>query len=305
MTVSKVSEYSYLIIGGTTKAATTSLFAYLADHPQICAANVKETRFFLDKDYPVPSKYRLEDGLEKYETFYCHCPKLRMEATPDYLYSLSTPQNIKQYLPYAKMVFILRHPVSRIISWYRFAKQIGRLSDQITFDEYIKQQIIGKDRGHIEQHMLALEQGRYSYYLKRYLEVFGREDICVLFYEEILEDPRKALDLICRFSGIKCDFYENYNFYILNRTETMRNAHIHKMYIRFRYNVRRYTHNKSYIRMSLRRLRLLIEPFYFKINVKNMEQVEMSQNTKIYLDQYFRDESSILSDLIGRKVPWI
>ena len=55
------ADYRYLIIGGTTKAATTSLFIYLADHPSICAATYKETRFFLSSDYPLPSKYRYRE----------------------------------------------------------------------------------------------------------------------------------------------------------------------------------------------------------------------------------------------------
>ena len=62
-----MATHHYIIIGGTTKAATTSLYFYLADHPNVCASNIKETRFFLDADYPLPVKYRLEDGLEKYE----------------------------------------------------------------------------------------------------------------------------------------------------------------------------------------------------------------------------------------------
>jgi len=44
----------FLIIGGTSKAGTTSLYTYLADHPQICPSALKETRFFLDSDYPLP-----------------------------------------------------------------------------------------------------------------------------------------------------------------------------------------------------------------------------------------------------------
>src|SRR3712207_1668459 len=103
---SNVKEHSYLIIGGTTKAATTSLFSYLADHPQICASSLKESRFFLDADYPVSSKCRFEDGLDKYDELFQHCRDdrlLRLEATPDYLYSAATPQKIKFSLPKAKL----------------------------------------------------------------------------------------------------------------------------------------------------------------------------------------------------------
>ena len=101
---------NYLIIGGTTKAATTSIFSYFSNHPQVCASSIKETRFFLDSDYPVISKYRYEDGLEKYQEFYIHCKqnfKFRLEATPDYLYSKNTAYKISNSLPNSLLVFIL------------------------------------------------------------------------------------------------------------------------------------------------------------------------------------------------------
>ncbi|MBV7338510.1 sulfotransferase [Chloroflexi bacterium TSY] len=41
-----MTEHQYLLIVGTPKSATTSLFRYLADHPDVCCANRKETYFF-------------------------------------------------------------------------------------------------------------------------------------------------------------------------------------------------------------------------------------------------------------------
>lgn len=56
--LSTLANHRFGIIGGGSKAGTTSVFNYLADHPEICAADAKETRFFLDADYPLPSKLR-------------------------------------------------------------------------------------------------------------------------------------------------------------------------------------------------------------------------------------------------------
>ena len=131
----KVSNYQYLIVGGTTKAATTSLFNYLADHPAICAASYKETRFFLDKEYPLPSKYRYDSDIEVYNLLFSACDEdqFRLESTPDYLYCPSACERIATFLPRAKLVFSLREPISRLISWYRFAKQIGQVATNPQF----------------------------------------------------------------------------------------------------------------------------------------------------------------------------
>ena len=160
-----VGDYNYLIVGGTTKAATTSLFTYLSDHPAVCAATYKETRFFLSDDYPLPSKYRYKDNVEEYHLLFSDSNgmQLRMESTPDYLYCEKARERIAEFLPHAKLVFSLREPISRLISWYRFAKQIGKLPQTLSFDAYVKLLFTSTDchQENEEQHLKTLQQGCY------------------------------------------------------------------------------------------------------------------------------------------------
>jgi hypothetical protein len=301
-----VKNARYLIIGGTTKAATTSLFFYLKEHPQVCAANWKEVRFFLDDAYPLKSKYRLADGLEKYADFYAHCSgnKLRVEATPDYLYSAGTPRKIKDSLPRVKFLFILREPVSRLISWYRFAKQNDDIASDVSFAEYVRR--LARDEGQEgrPQHMLALEQGCYARYLKSYFEVFDRERIQVAFYEEFQQGPAAVLEDICLFAGIEPGFYKDFDFKVYNKTETLRHPLVHKVYIGLRFHVRKFTHNKPLIHDSLGRLRQLFEPFYLKLNARADEHTAVSPATTRFLKGYYAEEVSALQGLLDRKVPW-
>src|SRR5438034_3846662 len=104
-----LSKYRFLILGGTSKAGTTSVYNYLANHPQICSLT-KETRFFLDPDYPLPSTKRYQrDSPETYLSFFDSgnsqsLENWRFEATPDYLYSAKTPRAIRKTL--ANVCFI-------------------------------------------------------------------------------------------------------------------------------------------------------------------------------------------------------
>jgi hypothetical protein len=307
-TLSKVKEHSYLIIGGTTKAATTSLFSYLADHPQICASSLKESRFFLDADYPVLSKYRFEDGLDKYEELFQHCHDaqlLRLEATPDYLYSLGTPEKIKSALPKIKLAFILREPVSRLISWYKFAKQIGQLPPNFSFEAYIQEQLQAIEAELPRpQHMRALEQGRYSLYLQPYFDLFGQNNIHIAFQEELSREPTFLLKEFCRFVGIDPTFYLDYHFKILNPTKVMKNANIHRAYMQLLFRTHNFVHNKAAIRAILRRIRLVFEHFYFHLNTQVPEQVTISSSARKVLDAYYSQEAKALADLIGKAVPW-
>jgi hypothetical protein len=300
-----VKEYKYLIIGGTTKAATTSLFYYLAEHPEVCAANYKEVRLFLSKDYPLPSKFRFEDGLEKYANFFNHCDddKLRMEATPDYLHSQGTPLKIRESLPNSKLIFILREPISRLMSWHRFSQQYGLMPKKTSFDEYVELQR-RKGETMSGQHLLIMEQGRYSVFLKPYYEHFGRDRIHVVFYEDLAESPEAVLRDVSIFTEIDPDFYANYDFKVHNRTLAMRFPALHKLYWTIRFRVRQHTHDKPAIHGVIRRARLIFEPIYLYFNSRSLNKTGISESTRQMLEDYYRGEVQALEELTGKKVPW-
>lgn len=310
-----VSDYQYLIVGGTTKAATTSLFAYLSAHPTICAASFKETRFFLDSNYPLPSKFRFKGDVEEYNQLFTDCEEnqIRLESTPDYLYCSSALERIAAFLPNAKLVFSLREPISRLVSWYRFAVQIGRLPKSLNFDDYAEGLLTDTKQGKVfkdtnpsdfPQYMQALQQGCYSEYLKRYYDIIGEQRIYTLFFEELAENPLNVLNDICHFAGIHPDFYSDYIFKVTNRTETMRNSGLHNRYRTFRFKVRKWTHNKPIIHKPLRAMRKAIEPLYLSLNTRTEEAVSISDKTQSKLIAYFKPDVEILSELIGKKPPW-
>lgn len=314
----KVCEYHYLIVGGTTKAATTSLFTYLADHPTICGATYKETRFFLDSDYPLPSKYRYKGDVEEYNLLFplCDEDQVRLDSTPDYLYCPHALERIAKFLPHARLVFSLREPISRLVSWYRFAKQIGKLPQNLSFDAYVEMlfdvtdiqlqidHTDTKEKPIHEQYLQALRQGCYAIYLKEYFKQFESTNLHILFYEGLAAHPSKVLTDLCNFAGIDAKFYEDYAFKVTNRTETMKNSEFHKKYRDFRFQLRQWTHNKPIIHNPLRLLRRTIEPLYLRLNTRPTENVDMSEDTRIQLINYYKRDVNDLTELIGKMPPW-
>ena len=303
-----VADYNYLIVGGTTKAATTSLFAYLTDHPAICAATYKETRFFLSSDYPLPSKYRYKGEVEEYTSLFPNCDEtqLRMESTPDYLYCEKACERIAEFLPHAKLVFSLREPISRLISWYRFAKQIGKLPETLSFDAYVELlfSALGSSAENEEQHLQALRQGGYALYLERYFNQFGPTRIYVLFYEELAAEPVRVMADLSDFAGIDAGFYKDYAFKVTNRTEKMRNSGLHRKYRDFRFRLRRWTHDKPIIHNPLRAIRRTVEPLYLRLNTQVDEKIQISEETQHRLVDYYQCDIEALSTLIGKPLPW-
>lgn len=318
-----VKEYQYLIIGGTTKAATTSLFSYLSDHPSISAASYKETRFFLSSDYPLPSKYRFNGDVEKYNLLFSDSQdnQIRLESTPDYLYCSSALERISELLPNAKLVFSLREPISRLVSWYRFAIQIGRLPNSLSIDEYVERlfeiadgkqgfdhtQQFGVDskrNSDQAQFMQVLPQGRYTTYLKCYLDRLGNNRVHTFFYEDLSINPLDVMKDLCEFADLDSTFFNDYIFQVTNRTETMRNPEFHQKYRSFRFRVRRWTHNKPVIHKTLQAMRRGFEPLYLRLNTRSAESVTLSDDTQKRLVDYYRPDVDDLALLLGKQPPW-
>ena len=312
----RLSKHRFLIIGGASKAGTTSVFTYLSEHPQICASATKETRFFLDPDYPLRSEMRCQrDGPDAYLSFFdvqaAGSEKTwKLEATPDYLYSPRTPDLIKQTLPNACFIFILREPSRRLLSFYQFGRQLNEISRAMTFDDYVELQKNNPLSGRAQQkyrHPVfdALEHGRYSHYLGRFLELFGRPAVYIGFYEELQRDPHSFMIPICQWADIDETFYQDYSFQIKNAGFTARSSRLHRVYFETRARARRLVRQRPRLRSALRQMGHKVNSVYQRLNSTKREQVLMSHSTKDFIAAYYQDEPARLKELLGIDVPWL
>jgi hypothetical protein len=111
------------LVAGVPKAGTTALHAALSRHPGLYMSPIKEPKFFL-ADGPPPSKGGPGDVLtyrehvwqrDRYEALFDAAPPgvPRGESTPLYLYDRAALRRIRDLIPAAKLVVILRDPVER------------------------------------------------------------------------------------------------------------------------------------------------------------------------------------------------
>lgn len=328
MSTSTTLKYQYLIIGGTTKAATTSLYYYLGDHPEVSVSTLKETRFFIDEDYPVaPVSAKWSAGSQDFSTFFKEPDaKCRVEATPDYLYSQGTPERIKGMLPGAKLVFLLRDPITRMMSWYKYARQRADIPESMSFADYVETQL---ERGYFDEakenrlkmdqgqetedtglrnipsayFLSALEHGKYATYLQPYFETLGAENIKVYFYEDLCADPATILTDLCKFSDISPEVYADYDFKVFNRSTAMKNATLNQVYSNLRRAIRKRTHNLP-IHKTLSQLKKWFDPIYHRFNAQEMEEIVVSPEIRAKLESYYREDIAQLENMLGRSAPW-
>ena len=279
----RAETLNYLIIGGQPKAGTTSLFDWLSGHPEMVPSRLKESRFFLDANYPLSSSIRfdgtnLQDYLKLFPEF--SNGKILLEATPDYLYSQSAVL-IANLLPHAKMIFIVRDPIERLVSWYKFAKERGMLDSGVGFEDYIESQISMKASHTTPIHMHALEQCRLEKYLPAFQSAFGNRCL-VLDFEELKERPEMAMNRVCGFVGIDGGYFKDFAFYPSNISLKAGNGFVRNGYYELRAKISYLLNPSPEMRRWIRPVNNIIKKIIFGSPIRAAD-VFVSEQIKLLI----------------------
>ena len=290
----------FLIIGGTSKAGTTSLYTYLADHPQICPSALKETRFFLDSDYPLPVSQGFNENLDGYEAFFSECVtaenKVMLEATPDYLYS-NTARRIAELLPNAKIVFILRDPIERLVSWFKFARQRGMLDNNVSFEHYVRLQLVRPVMQETPVYLRALDQGLYLRYLAAF-EAIMPDRLLILSYNHLKSDPAGFMKVICDFAGLDQDVFNDYAFRVVNESKEVKFQTVERLYVSIR---RQIAYHVIHHKKLLAFLKYCNKPFKLLLNHNHHihDKVEISDALMSELQSFYAKELLFLKTIFN------
>jgi hypothetical protein len=301
-------EHRYLIIAGTYKAGTTSLFTYLAHHPGVCASEQKETWFFSPRHLHYNDVPRYPEGLAPYLASFAkgRPDGLRVEGTPFYFYSGESAEWIHQALPDSKIVVVLGDPVWRMRSWYQMSVLYRWLDPDPGFDAYLKS--LREDPRPPEQrppHLRVLEHGRYAPYLKEYFRVFGRERVQVLWFDELVHHPLTAMRRLCRFAGLDPAFYTDYQFEIHLKALELKRERLFLAYIHLKNWLGRHLPHVQSFRKRLRKLRETLDRRVFPYMFKDAEKFLIPVAAERFLREYYAADAEELRELLGEPVPWL
>ena len=173
------------VIIGAMKSATTTLHEQLARLPEFAMSWPKEPNFFSDDDL-------YDRGLDWYGHHFENAPAgaLLGESSTHYTKLPIYPRTVERmalHLPDVKLVYVMRHPIDRLVSHYWHDLLDGRIQSPI--DEAVA------------EHADLVDFGRYSYQLKPYLEAFGSSRIHPIFFERLIAEPQAELDRLLVFLG--------------------------------------------------------------------------------------------------------
>lgn len=283
--------YPNVIIAGTNKAGTTSLFRYLADHPNVCASAIKEVRHFTREADPLGT-----EALARYAAQFAHYSgeSVCLEASPDYLSGGATVATaLRALLPEARLVFILREPVSRLVSSYRRrqSRQDKHLAG-VSLQQYLDSLVAGSADSPAAAELAGVQ---YADLLETFFEHYPAAQVAVRFFDELGADTPAFVADICRFAGLDAAFYADYPFRVENQTRNVRFKQLQKLAHRANMAVEPVLNRSPSLRRGLRQV-------YNRLNTSESPGVQDSYDATA-LQQSLHDDSRRLSRLLAERYP--
>lgn len=192
---------TFFIIGAA-KAGTTSLHHYLEQHPEVQMSAVKETNFFAGPPNGIPYPFGRVDDLRDYETLFDPAFAVRGEASPSYTTAprrAGVPQRIKEMVPGARFIYLVRDPIDRLVSQYQMLVTNGK--ERLSFREVLARLDTA------DPHSFYLTcQSFYGRQLELYLEEFQQERILVLDQAQLQGNRELTLESAFEFLGVDPGF---------------------------------------------------------------------------------------------------
>lgn len=189
----------YCIIGAQ-KSGTTSLYSYLALHPQVKPSYVKEIHYYNDYYNKGQKWYRAHFPLGPLER--AKRDFITGEASTMYLHDSVSARRMFADVPDIKLMLVLRNPVDRAVSHYHHRIRSGR--ETRSFEDAMSRALSNARAGEFTSGTETdyLRYGCYAKDIKRWLEVFPEEQLRVIQAEALFENPAPIFKDVSDFLGI-------------------------------------------------------------------------------------------------------
>jgi hypothetical protein len=195
------------LVVGAAKAGSTSLCAALARHPEVFFPERKELHFFsVDAIHA--------HGVAWYERWFeaSGAYTARGEGSTSYASRLHFPEaaaRIAAYAPKMKLIYIVREPLARIESFWMQLRRFGAGSPFAALGVHELPAALFVDvdfnRALVKQNDALVDTSNYWQQLEHLRRWFDESQIHVVFFEELVQDPRRVLRGCFAFLGVNPD----------------------------------------------------------------------------------------------------
>lgn len=248
----KIKPNTLLI--GAQKCATTSVYNWIAQHPEICGpSTLKDYSYFIKDSF-------FNEGIDLFKKDYLEAgysdQKIIMHGCVHYIYFKKAIDRIYDYDPHVKLLLVLRNPVERAISAFRYAKKMN--IEDLDFETALEKEserLVGSLSEKSE--LTYVSHSKYGEQLEYLLGKFSKEQLCVVLYEDVKERPEKAVSDIFDFLEVDTDYSPNFS--VLNKTGKIKFKFLQKIV---------YSQN-NYKKLFVQKILDPILPLSKRIKIKN------------------------------------
>jgi len=219
-----------LFIVGAPKSGTTALASYLSSHREVFVADKELSYFGSDLDFRT-KRGRWQIGYGAYlEWFAQHGEaQYRTDRSVFYLYSSRAAAEIHAFDPAARVIALLRNPVDQMHSQH--SEMLFQGEEVITsFGDALALEDERKRGGQVPpgcQKVFGLFYrgiAGYAEQVERYFSVFGRDQVCVVLYDDLVLDPARTYRQVLRFLDIDHDHQPEFN--VVNANKVVRSTRV-------------------------------------------------------------------------------
>ncbi len=283
-------------IVGAPKCGTTAMDDYLSVHPEIFMATKEQHFFGKDLGYTI-TRTNKEAYQKSFEG--SGNKKIIGEASVWYLFSKTAASEIKEFSPDAKILIMLRNPVDMVYSLH--SQNIYDCNeDVLSFEEALSKEPQRKNKTDIPESssfidcLLYTEAGSFTHQVKRYIDVFGKENVMVIIYDDFKKDTATQYKKVLDFLGVDNSFKPDFS--IVNSNKIFKNPGLHKLIKSPSEKQKRFVRKL----FPFKSLRLKAMEFFYNKNIRKEERKKMLEVTRTKLISVFAEDVKKLSILINR-----
>ena len=210
----RIREPNFFLVGAS-RAGTTSFWRYLVQHPEIYmppgSMAEKEPCHFCEVTPKWATAYRDRDS---YLRLFTQAGDRRVigEGSTPYLVAPEVPERIRTAYPDAKILVILRNPVDRAFSLYRYLCLIGAEWMSTLETALLAESSRRRDQRFKHNNPLwyalyeYFHSGLYAAQIERYLTVFPKQQVKVIFFDDLERTPLTVIQDVYAFLGVEASF---------------------------------------------------------------------------------------------------
>lgn len=272
---------------GAAKSGTTWLTTCLAEHPDIFIPTIKEVCFFHDLE----GRGNYQKGFAWYNSFFKEAKsnQKKGEYTNQYMIAPDSAELIEENYPNIKLIACLRNPVDMIYSlyWWRKATVVGeKLPD--TFEEALKKEDF-------------LNKAKFGGQLKKFYDFFPKEQIKVILFEDLKQDPEKIFGEVLDFIDVEKFSPPSLNKKVNVAKES--NSKILNVFLLLFFKLLKKLNLSADIRNILSKEPL--NTIFTKLTKKDYNYPKISDEAREQLKKYYIDDIDLLESLIDKDLsPW-